>query len=648
MSFSSSDSSSGAPSIDIDIESPRNGSQTEMLEKRGTWASKIPYVLTLIGYTIGFGDVWRFPHIVHSNGGVAFLIPYLIMLFLEGIPLFLVELSIGQRMRTGAAGAFSQISPFLGGIGLTTGVLCYVVGFYYNTLSAWVLAYLFESFRSELPWKNCTTATANQGPDAFRECELSGQASKYYWYANLLKISSGIEDKGEFNWYMAICLVIVWVIIWLIILNGIKTVQVIVYVTATLPIITFMCVLVANHFLEGWEYAYTILWKPDWTVLYDPSVWLVAATQTFFSLGLAFGSLIVFASFMPARNDCYKDAVNVSLINTVISLMAALAIFPVLGSQGYLQFKACEAQQQLINVDEASTPIKCDLEEFVQNSGEGTGLLFIAFAEAANQMPWFPPFWSAFFFFALYAIGINSTFGTIEGAVMTIVDMGLFPKTPRWILTSVVCGSLMGLSMVFASGWGYYILDYFDTYTANWSLLVVAFLEVVSVSWVYGLARFSYDLKLMTGRKPGKFMMICLRFISPVIIVVLLISSVYKEFTSDSGFSYDRYDKEKGDIERNPYPGYVVAIGFLLLMICLVFIPLQAFFAWRKKSLLKSYFETVSDFPEDELREERGLGNNATNNSITNLFDKIEMFIIGKGSIDRLEKYLAKPKKNKS
>ncbi len=337
--------------------------------KRATWASKIPYVLTLIGYTIGFGDVWRFPYILHSNGGLAFLIPYGVMLFIEGIPLFLLELSVGQRTRQGAVGAYNRISPYLGGVGLTCGVLCYVIGFYYNTLSAWVLAFLFQSFRHELPWKDCITATKNQ-PELLDDCYRTGQASKFYWYRQLLNISTGIEDPGEWNWYLALCLVLVWVIIWVIILNGIKTVQVIVYVTATLPVLTFMCVIVASHFLEGYEYAYKILWKPDWTKLYDPSVWLVAATQTFFSLGLAVGSLIVFASFMPARNNCYKDAVSVSMINTVISLMATLAVFPVLGSQGYLRYKACQESVQDQQISNNGTSLQdkvCDLEYEVRN-----------------------------------------------------------------------------------------------------------------------------------------------------------------------------------------------------------------------------------------------------------------------------------------
>ncbi|CAL8127604.1 unnamed protein product [Orchesella dallaii] len=615
-----------------------DGSVTELVEKRATWASKIPYILTLVGYTIGFGDVWRFPHILHSNGGVAFLVPYLIMLVIEGIPLFLLELAVGQRMRKGPVGVFSLISPYLSGIGLSCGMICYVVGFYYNTLSAWVLAFLVDSFRSELPWKNCSTATSFGSAALLKECELSGHASKYYWFHHILKISTSIEEVGEFNGKLAIYLIIGWFLIGLIILNGIKTIEVIVYFTSTLPIMTFCCVLIANHFLDGWEYAYTILWKPDWNVLYDPQVWMVAATQTFFSLGLSFGSLIVFASFVPPKNNCYKDAVSISCVNTIISILATVAIFPVLASQGYLEFNECvEAANSTIN--------NCDLEFEVKNTGEGASLLFIAFAEAANHMPWYPPLWSVFFFLTFYAIGINSTFGMVEGAVMTIIDMKIV-TWPRWVLTCLVVGSLMGLSMLFAFGWGFYVLEYLDAYFASWSLLVVGLLEVISIGWVYGLARFSYDIKLMTGKTIDKFMLICLRYLSPILISLLIFGSIYQQLIGSGGFQYDRFNPSVGDVEDDQYPSYVVWIGFLLPVFCLLLIPLQSFSKWLNRPILRNGSGLPGslndvDFPEDELRVERGL---EKDDDVINLFDDVERVVIGNDAIDKLRVHLEQMK----
>lgn len=103
----------------------------------------------------------------------AFLIPYTIMLAIEGIPIFYMELAIGQRLRKGAVGAWSDISPYLGGIGIASALVSFWVGFYYNTIIAWCLYYLVQSFMSPLPWSECPTKTVGNTSTVVEECEVS-------------------------------------------------------------------------------------------------------------------------------------------------------------------------------------------------------------------------------------------------------------------------------------------------------------------------------------------------------------------------------------------------------------------------------------------------------------------------------------------
>lgn len=84
-------------------------------DERESWDSKLTFLLATIGYAVGLGNVWRFPYLAQKNGGGAFLIPYFVMLAIEGIPIFYLELAIGQRLRKGAIGVWSQVSPYLGG-----------------------------------------------------------------------------------------------------------------------------------------------------------------------------------------------------------------------------------------------------------------------------------------------------------------------------------------------------------------------------------------------------------------------------------------------------------------------------------------------------------------------------------------------------
>lgn len=99
--------------------------------------------------------MWRFPYLAQKNGGGAFLVPYWLMLFIQGLPIFYLELAIGQRLRKGAIGVWNEVSPYLGGIGIASAFVSFIVALYYNTIIGWCIIYLFHSVESPLPWSNC-------------------------------------------------------------------------------------------------------------------------------------------------------------------------------------------------------------------------------------------------------------------------------------------------------------------------------------------------------------------------------------------------------------------------------------------------------------------------------------------------------------
>lgn len=130
---------------------------------RESWDSKLTFLLATVGYAVGLGNVWRFPYLAQKNGGGAFLIPYFVMLAIEGIPIFYLELAIGQRLRKGAIGVWHQVSPYLGGIGISSAVVSFNVALYYNSIIAWCLFYFSQSFQSELPWAECPKKLLSNG-----------------------------------------------------------------------------------------------------------------------------------------------------------------------------------------------------------------------------------------------------------------------------------------------------------------------------------------------------------------------------------------------------------------------------------------------------------------------------------------------------
>ena len=132
-----------------------NENEEEEEEERGQWNSKADYLFTCIGYAVGLGNICRFPYLAYENGGGAFVIPYVIMLILVGIPIVFMETSLGQYSAKGPIRVWSMC-PLLGGIGIAQIVLVFYVGIYYNVIVSYAIFFLFASFDSAVPWATCT------------------------------------------------------------------------------------------------------------------------------------------------------------------------------------------------------------------------------------------------------------------------------------------------------------------------------------------------------------------------------------------------------------------------------------------------------------------------------------------------------------
>uniref|UniRef100_A0A8C1X7B5 Transporter n=1 Tax=Cyprinus carpio TaxID=7962 RepID=A0A8C1X7B5_CYPCA len=304
-------------------------------QERPKWDNKVQYLLTCIGFAVGLGNVWRFPYLCQIYGGGAFLIPYLIALVFEGLPLLYLELAIGQSLRKGSIGVWHSISPLLG---VASMIISLLVGLFYNTILAWVLWYFFHSFQEPLPWSVCPINENRTG--YVQEC-VDSTPVNYFWYRQTLNITPDIEESGTLQWWLVVCLASAWSIVYICFIRGIETIGKAVYVTATFPYLVLTIFLVRALTLPGATDGLRYLFTPDWTLLMDPQVWLDAATQIFFSLSLAFGGLIAFSSYNPKKNDCERDTLVVGLINSATSLYASIPIFAILGFKATSNFNSC-------------------------------------------------------------------------------------------------------------------------------------------------------------------------------------------------------------------------------------------------------------------------------------------------------------------
>ena len=120
--------------------------------KRARWLSRMTFILAMVGYCVGLGNFWRFPYLCFKWGGALFFIPYLICLIFIGIPVTLMELSLGQKFQRGDVGVFRGIHQRLSGVGLASVLASFCIVAYYNMIIGWSVIYLIMSFSDPLPW----------------------------------------------------------------------------------------------------------------------------------------------------------------------------------------------------------------------------------------------------------------------------------------------------------------------------------------------------------------------------------------------------------------------------------------------------------------------------------------------------------------
>ncbi|XP_011417902.3 sodium-dependent proline transporter isoform X2 [Magallana gigas] len=556
-----------------DIDDESGDENTE----RGNWSSKLDFLLSCLGYAVGLGNVWRFPYLCYRNGGGAFFIPYCIALAFLGIPIFLLELAIGQYS---SAGPFTcwKYSPIFTGIGYGMFIVSALVAIYYNMIIAWAFFYLFASFTDELPWQSCGDWSTNLCYDnvkilnkTWESCNGNNRWGKV-WEANVTQgicyetgmlnkkegvrayldadkakdyfprtlpsqeyfdnyvtgsgYSSGYHDLGGVRWQLALCYLLAFICVILALSKSIKTSGKVVYFTATFPYIVLVILFFRGLMLEGMEEGIKFYITPDLKRLSDAQVWKDAAVQIFFSLSASWGGLIALASYNKFHNDLLRDTLIVTFGNCLTSVFAGFVIFSYLG---YL-----------------STYMGLPVDEVAKS---GPSLTFVVYPFAVTKMP-ISPLWAILFFVMLITLGVDSEFVLVETVITSLMDR--FPKLRKYKLFTVMtcCLLFFLLGLTLTTDGGIYMLSIMDTYSGGWSILFIAIFECISVGWVYGIFRFLDDIKLMTGNTfcccvpfiAFKYWwMLCWCFITPLLAAIIMVFSWVDYTGMDNGAEYDVY-----------------------------------------------------------------------------------------------------------
>ncbi|XP_055926999.1 sodium- and chloride-dependent glycine transporter 1-like isoform X2 [Argiope bruennichi] len=568
--------------------------QTDVDEnkERGNWSNGIEFLLSCLSYAVGLGNIWRFPYLCYRNGGGAFLIPYAIMLVFVGLPLFFLELSFGQYASEGPITIW-KISPLFQGLGYAMFLMSTLVGIYYNMILAWALFYLISSLRSILPWsscdnwwntvackkfdaKNCSAINgilSENGTCILRyqvsnttweNLELSASKSKTasdeYFHNFVLDITEGLHDLGGMRWELAICLFVCWVFVFLCLLKGVKSMGKAVYFTALFPYLVLTILLIRGLTLNGSMEGIMFYLTPEWDRLKEARVWGDAAMQIFFSLSPCWGGLITLASYNRFHNNCYRDALFIVFGNCGTSFFAGFVIFSIVGFM---------AHELGVSVN--------------QVAAQGAGLAFVAYPEAVSRLP-VSPLWSFLFFLMLMTLGLGTQFTIVETVVTTIVDTWpeKLQRRKPWVLSSA-CFVMFCLGLLICTKGGMYLLQLMDNYAASFSALLIGLIEVLVISWVYGIERFLMDIRVMLGKYPYpyQYWRIIFRFIVPLLITFILV------------FTWiDMRPTEYGDYV---FPSWATGMGWALSLFSVSAIPITAIYkVYKAEGPIKTRILTLS------------------------------------------------------
>ena len=451
---------------------------------RQLWSSRTAFLLAAIGSAVGLGNLWRFPFIAYKNGGGAFLIPYFIALLTTGIPLLLAEYAFGARSKAGAPHAMRKISPKVEWVGWWAILTGFVILTYYMAVMAWSWFYTVKSFST--PWV--------------------GDA-KTYFYNSVLHISKGPMELGGLVWPLVIAALATWIIIYLITRWGTKSVGAVVKWTVPLPYLLLIILLVHGMMQPGAVDGLVYYLTPNWTVLTDPSVWMAAYGQVFFSLSLGFGIMIAYASYIKEKEDLPWQATFCALSNSATEFFAGFVVFAILGAL-------------------AATMASTSVAGVVAG---GPGLAFVAFPMALAALP-FAKFFSFVFFLMLLTLGIDSAFSLLEAAAAAVQDR--YPNVKRKNILLVLCtiGFLLGL--IFVTRAGLYWLDIVDHWMNSYGLVGVGLAETLILTFLLGTRKLKDELNANTVRPVGKFWELSLWLITPLALTITIILSLKIELTT--------------------------------------------------------------------------------------------------------------------
>ncbi len=454
---------------------------------RGQWGSNFGFLMAAVGSAVGLGNLWGFPYKMGVGGGFAFLLLYLILVVFVGYIMLNTELALGRKTGTGVVGAYRAISTKYTAIGWMGAIAPFLILGFYSMLGGYCIKY----------------AVSNLG-DLFNASWGVNSADGGEFFGTF------ISNQAESSIYTVVFIALTI----LIVLRGVsKGIEKFTKVAMPALFVMLVIVIIRSVTLPGAIEGLEFMFKPDFSV-FQGTGWITvlasAGGQMFFTLSLAMGIMVAYGSYLPKTQDINKNAMIIPIADTVIAIMAGLAIMPAVASAGM---------------------------EF----GAGPGLLFVTLQTVFNGLGIAGPIFGFIFYALVFIAAITSAISLLEGIVSIPVDKklketGINQRTKyTWILGILVMiegvlVSLDGLGTYFPPLFGKFIwLDGFDLVSEGILMPLGAFLTAIVFGWIRKDVLVD-EISLSSEFKSKKFYLFCLKYLAPVMMLLVLVGQINSFF----------------------------------------------------------------------------------------------------------------------
>ena len=454
---------------------------------KNEWGSNLSFLLAMIGSAVGLGNIWRYPYVLYSNGGGAFFIPYIVSILIMGIPFLILEYGVGYNFKSSFPKAVKSISNKWEYLGWFLPVAVFMILIYYSAILGWDGFYVIIS--------------------AFKGWGADPNA---YFTGSFLQANDTLGGLGTFVPFVAIAMLVGWVIMWVIshtdLEKGLGRVS---KVLVPLLFAIMIFIVLFSLTLPGAGIGLAELYNPDWSLLLNFNIWMAAFGQMIFSLSLGMSIAFTYASYTKDDSDLVSNALWVTVANCGFENFAAIGVFSILG---YMSLQSGVAVPDLVT--------------------QGTGLVFIVYPTVFNVLGDWASVIGPLFFFTVYLAGLTSILSTIEPLSFSIQNKFGWSRNKTM---TVLCVFGAAVSMIYATAMGSYILGIADTFVNQIAILIGVIFECIVFAWIFKAENIIPKLNAKSKSiKLGKWWLVVVKYVLPIFIAIVWIGGILEVISSGS------------------------------------------------------------------------------------------------------------------